>query len=154
MEQTKLKRRTIAGKYPLPYFGECLGPDEDLMQAVDVKENALGQFGAIRIVWKMLQEHDKENAVASLYMIGMSRHGYPIHVKLSNLYLTCQCWSLLIQQQKKIWCHKYWKMRIQSSWVENIVGKEKNCSLQAISCFVTMFQKLSVGDVFKWVSME
>ena len=72
-----------------------------------------------------------------------------------TLYLICQFWALPVQQQIKIWCHKYWQMGIQvSDWVENIVGKEEIACYEQFLLFPQCFQKLSFFDVWKWVSME
>ena len=45
-------------------------------------------------------------------------------------------------------------MMIQfSDWVENIVGKEEIAHYMQFLLFPQSFQKLSVFDVLKWVSM-
>ena len=41
-----------------------------------------------------------------------------------------------------------------SDWVENIVGKEKIARYEQFLLFAQCFQKLSVADVSKWVSMD
>ena len=41
-----------------------------------------------------------------------------------------------------------------SDWVENIVGKEEIALYQQFLLFPQCFQKLSVVDALKWVSME
>ena len=57
--------------------------------------------------------------------------------------------ALPIQQQIKIWRQKYGRMEIQLSvWVENIVGKWE------IAHYKQCFQKQSVVDVLKPVSVE
>ena len=56
---------------------------------------------------------------------------------------------------KDIWCHKYWQMGIQvSDWVEKIVGREEIARYKQYLLFPKCFQKLSVVDELKWVSME
>ena len=52
-------------------------------------------------------------------------HTYRLLCGLSflTLYLICQFWGLAIQQQIKIWCHKYAQIGTQlSDSVENIAG--------------------------------
>ena len=50
---------------------------------------------------------------------------------------------------------KYLQMGIQfSDWVENIVGKEDIARYEQYLLFPQCFQKLSVVDALKWVSME
>ena len=72
-----------------------------------------------------------------------------------TLYLTCRLLAFQIQQQIKIWCQKYWQMGIQfTDWVENIVGKEEIARNEQVLLFPQCFQKLSVVDALKWVSME
>ena len=64
-----------------------------------------------------------------------------------TLYLIFQFWTLPIQQQIKIWCHKYWQMRIQfSDRVKNIVGKEEIARYEQFLFFPQCFQKLSAVD--------
>ena len=47
-------------------------------------------------------------------------------IKVFNLYLICQFWTLLIQQQKKIECQKCGQIQLLlSDLVEKIVGKEE-----------------------------
>ena len=41
-----------------------------------------------------------------------------------------------------------------SDWVENIVGKEEIARNEQFLLFAPCFQKLSVFDALKWVSME
>ena len=41
-----------------------------------------------------------------------------------------------------------------SDWVENIVGKEEIACYEQFLLFPQCFQKLSVDDALKWVSME
>ena len=41
-----------------------------------------------------------------------------------------------------------------SDWVENIVGKGEIARYEQFLLFPQCFQKLSVVDVLKWVSME
>ena len=41
-----------------------------------------------------------------------------------------------------------------SNWVENIVEKEEIARYEQFFLFPQCFQKLSVVDMFKWVSME
>ena len=46
-------------------------------------------------------------------------------------------------------------MEIQfPDWVENIVGKEEIARFEQFLFFLQCFQKLSVVDVLKWVSVE
>ena len=40
-----------------------------------------------------------------------------------------------------------------SDWVENIVGKEEIAHYELFLLFSQCFQKLSIVDVLKWVSM-
>ena len=50
---------------------------------------------------------------------------------------------------------KKWTNGVQlSDWVENIVGKEEIARYEQFLLFPQCFQKLSVVDVSKWVSME
>ena len=50
---------------------------------------------------------------------------------------------------------KILKIGIQfSDWVENIVGKEEIARYEQFLLFPQCFQKLSVADSLKWVSME
>ena len=56
---------------------------------------------------------------------------------------------------KKDMMSKYWQMGIKFSyWVENIVGKEEIARYEQFLLFPQCFQKLSVVDALKWVSME
>ena len=72
-----------------------------------------------------------------------------------TLYFTCQIWSLPIQQQIKIWCQKYRQLGIQlSDWVENVVEKEEIARYEQFLLVPQCFQKLSVVDESKWVSVE
>ena len=66
-----------------------------------------------------------------------------------TLYLICQFWALPIQQQIKIWCQKYGQMRYNylMHWVETI-------HFEQFLLFPQCFQKLSVVDASKWVSVE
>ena len=75
----------------------------------------------------------------------LSRTKFIIWATLT-LYLICQFWDLPIQQQIKICCQKCSQMRIQfSDLVENI---------EQFLFFIQCFQKLSVVDASKWVSMK
>ena len=66
-----------------------------------------------------------------------------------TLYLIWYFWALPIQQQIKIWCHKYGQMGIQlPDCVENC-GKRRKCLLRAISSFSTMFSK-AVCCLLRW----
>ena len=78
-----------------------------------------------------------------------------VHRSIKTLYLTWQYWALPIQQQIEIWCQKQGKMGIQlSDYVENIVGKGEIARYEQFLLFPQCFQKLSVVDSSKWVSME
>ena len=60
-----------------------------------------------------------------------------------------------IQQQIKICYQNYGQMKIQlSEWVESIVGKGEIAHYEQFLLFPQCFQKLSVVDVSKWVSMK
>ena len=49
----------------------------------------------------------------------------------------------------------YWQMGTQLfDWVENIVGKGQIAGHEQFLLFPQCFQKLSVVDASKWVSME
>ena len=53
----------------------------------------------------------------------------------------------------KVWYQKYGQIGIQlPDWVENIVGKGEIARYELL--FPQYFQKLSVLDMSKWVSME
>ena len=41
-----------------------------------------------------------------------------------------------------------------SDWVENIVGKEEIARYEQFLLFPQWFQKLSIVDALKWVTME
>ena len=57
--------------------------------------------------------------------------------------------------KNKIWFQKYGQMGIQlSDWVENIVGKGEIACYEQFLLFPQCFQKLSVDDASKWVSLE
>ena len=63
--------------------------------------------------------------------------------------------ALPIQQQIKIWCQKYGQVGIQlSEWLENIAGKGEIARYEQFLLFPQCFQKLSVVDAWKWVSIE
>ena len=60
-----------------------------------------------------------------------------------------------IQQQLKIWCQQYGQMEVPlSDRVENIVGKGEIARYEQFLLFPQRFQKLSVVDASKWVSLE
>ena len=53
------------------------------------------------------------------------------------------------------WCQKYGQTGIYLfDWVENIVGKGEIARYEQFLLFPQCFQKLSVFDASKWVSME
>ena len=90
-----------------------------------------------------------QNSENSLIKIGNQ------HLILLTLSLKCQFWALPIQQQIKIWCQKYGQIGIQlSDLVENIVGKEEIVRDEQFLLFSQCFQKFSVVNASKWVSME
>ena len=77
------------------------------------------------------------------------------NISFLTLYFMCQFWALPIKQQIKLWCQKCGQTRIQlSDWVEKIVGKGEIARYEQFLLFPQCFQKLSVVDVSKWVSME
>ena len=56
---------------------------------------------------------------------------------------------------KRIWWQKYGQMEIElSDLVENIEGKEEIARYKQFLHFLECFQKLSVVDASKWVSMD
>ena len=60
-----------------------------------------------------------------------------------------------MQLQIKIWWQKYGRMGIQLYvWVENIVRKGEIARYEQFLLFLQCFQKQSIVDVLKWVSME
>ena len=72
-----------------------------------------------------------------------------------TLYLICQFWALPIQQKKRYhvknmdqWGYSYLIL------AENIVGKEEIARHKQFLLFAQCFQKLSVIDASKRVSME
>ena len=97
-----------------------------------------------RSLWKWIESQYSRfplNLFLSLY--------YPL-----ALYLICQFWVLPIQQQIRTWCQKYGPVEIQlSDSVENIVGKGEIARNEQFLLFPQCFQKLSVGDMSKWVCM-
>ena len=72
-----------------------------------------------------------------------------------TLFLICLFYALPVQQQIKIWWQKYGQMGMPlSDWVEHIVGKGEIPRYRQFLLFPQCFQKQSVVDVLKRVSME
>ena len=72
-----------------------------------------------------------------------------------TLYLIYQFRLFKFSSKKRYDVIKMDNMRIQlSNWVENIVGKGEIAHYKQFLLFPQCFQKLSVVDASKWVSME